>query len=47
MNRLKNIFVAGMLMMLPAVQGQEWIVPEDLAATSNPMDYTLENVKAG
>jgi mono/diheme cytochrome c family protein len=47
MNRLKNILVAGMLMMLPAVQGQEWIVPEDLAATSNPSDYTLENVKAG
>lgn len=48
MNRLKNILVAGMLMTLvPAVLGQEWLVPEELAATSNPSEYTLENVKAG
>ena len=33
--------------MLPAVQGQDWPVPEDLAALANPSEYTLENVKAG
>jgi mono/diheme cytochrome c family protein len=48
MNRLKNIIAAGVLMMLVLpVQGQEWLVPEEEAATSNPSEYTLENVKLG
>lgn len=48
MNRLKLYLIAGIFLMLaPAVQGQEWLVPEDLAAVSNPSEYTLENVKAG
>ena len=48
MNRLKNIIAAGALMMLVLpVQGQEWLVPEEEAATSNPSEYTPENVKLG
>jgi mono/diheme cytochrome c family protein len=48
MNRLKNIIAAGVLMMLVLpVQGQEWLVPEEEADTSNPSEYTLENVKLG
>lgn len=48
MNRLKTILVAGVLLMLhPAVQGQDWPVPENMAAALNPSEYTLENVKAG
>ncbi|MEA3461237.1 MAG: cytochrome c [Bacteroidota bacterium] len=48
MNRLKNIIGTGVLMMLVLpVQGQEWLVPENEAATSNPSEYTLENVKLG
>jgi len=48
MNRLKNIIVAGVLMMLVLpVQGQEWLVPAEEDATSNPSEYTLENVKLG
>ena len=48
MNRLKNVIAAGVLMMLALpVQGQEWLVPEKEAATSNPSEYTLENVKLG
>jgi mono/diheme cytochrome c family protein len=48
MNRLKFNFIAGILMMLVfTVQGQEWLVPDELAATLNPSEYTLDNVKAG
>ena len=48
MNRLKHIIAAAALMMLVLpVQGQEWLVPEELAAVSNPSDYTLENIKQG
>ena len=48
MNRLKITLVTGILMILaPAVLSQEWVVPEELAATSNPSDYTLENIKQG
>ena len=48
MNRLNTYMIVGILMMLiPAVQGQEWPVPEDMAAAINPSEYTLENVKAG
>ena len=48
MNRLKIHIIAATLMMLaPLVQGQEWIVPEELAAASNPSEYSLENVKLG
>jgi mono/diheme cytochrome c family protein len=48
MNRLTINLIAGIfLMLVPAVQGQEWLVPEDLAAASNPSEYTLDNVKAG
>lgn len=48
MNRLKIHIVAATLMMLaPLVQGQEWIVPEELAAAANPSAYSLENVKLG
>jgi len=35
------------MMLAPLVQGQEWIVPEELAAASNPSEYSLENVKLG
>lgn len=35
------------MMLVPAVLGQEWLVPEEMAAISNPSEYTLENVKAG
>ncbi len=48
MKTLRNIILAGVLMMLtPLLSGQEWIVPEELAATSNPSGYMLENVKQG
>jgi len=44
----KNIILAGVLMMLtPLLWGQEWIVAEELAATSNPSEYVLDNVKQG
>ena len=48
MNRLKNIIGTGVLMMLALpVQGQDWPVPDREAAISNPLEYTLENVKLG
>ena len=48
MNRLNLYLIAGIVLMLvPAVQGQEWLIPEDLAAVGNPSEYTLDNVKAG
>jgi len=48
MNRHRIHIIAATLMMLaPLVQGQEWIVPEELAAVSNPSEYSLENVKLG
>ena len=48
MNRLKISIVAGLLMMLvPWTQAQEWIVPDEAVLTSNPSEYTLENVKLG
>mgnify|MGYP001826191740 FL=1 len=48
MNRLKIHIVAAALMILaPLVQGQEWVVPDELAAISNPSEYSLENVKLG
>lgn len=48
MNRLKITIVAGVLMiLLPCIQGQDWIVPDEAAAASNPSEYTLENVKLG
>jgi mono/diheme cytochrome c family protein len=48
MNRLKISMIAGVLMiLLPCIQGQDWIVPDELAATSNPSEYSLENVKLG
>jgi mono/diheme cytochrome c family protein len=48
MNKLKITIIAGVLMiLLPCIQGQDWIVPEELAATSNPSAYSLENVKLG
>lgn len=48
MNRLKISIVAGLLMMLvPWTQAQEWVVPDEAAATSNPSEYSLENVKLG
>jgi len=48
MNRLKNIIGTGALMMLTLpVLCQDWIVPDDDAATTNPLEYTLDNVKLG
>ena len=48
MNRLKNMIAAAVLMMLALpVLCQDWIVPDEQAALSNPLDYTLENVKLG
>jgi len=48
MNKLKiHIIAAALMMLAPLIQGQEWIVPDELAATSNPSEYTLENVKLG
>jgi len=48
MNRLRNIIATAVIIMLVLpVQGQEWLVPEDLAALSNPSEYSLENVKQG
>jgi len=48
MNKHKIHIIAATLMMLaPLVQGQEWIVPEEMAAVSNPSEYSLENVKLG
>lgn len=48
MNKLKLIVVAGVLMLLtPVVLSQDWVVPEELAMTSNPSEYTLDNVKLG
>jgi len=48
MNRLKNIIAAVALMMLVLpVQAQEWPVPGEEAATTNPSEFTIENVKLG
>ena len=48
MDKLKTIIAAGVLMMLALpVQGQDWPVPEEADAASNPTEYTLENVKLG
>lgn len=48
MRRLNRLVVAGVLIMLVTqLQGQEWIVPAGQDALSNPLDYTLENVKQG
>jgi len=43
-----NIIILAIL-VLPAQQvlSQEWLVPSDQSAITNPSDYTLENVKKG
>lgn len=48
MRRMNRIVFAGVLIMLVTqLQGQEWIVPAQQDALSNPLDYTLENIKQG
>ncbi len=43
-----NIILLAIL-VLPAQQilSQEWLVPGDQSAITNPSDYTLDNVKEG
>jgi mono/diheme cytochrome c family protein len=48
MNRSIILVFAGALMLLTLpLRAQEWLVPDKEAARSNPMEYTLENVKQG
>lgn len=48
MRRMNRIVFAGVLIMLAMqLQGQDWIVPAQQDALSNPLDYTLENIKQG
>lgn len=48
MRKMNRIVLAGVLIMLVTqLHGQEWIVPAGQDALSNPLDYTLENIRQG
>ena len=41
------VFLAVLVLPAQQVLSQEWLVPSDQSAITNPSDYTLENVKKG
>lgn len=45
--RLNILFLAILFLSAQSVFGQDWIVPEDQSAITNPSDYNLANVKKG
>ena len=44
-----TIYISGLLLLFvaPLVMGQDWLVPAEEAAKTNPSAYTLENIKSG